>query len=496
MTNPIKIIDLFAGPGGLGEGFASYKHKGKNPFKIAISIEKEPFEHQTLLLRSFYRQFKKPPQQYYDYLQGKIERSELYASFPEQVVNAENEAWQAELGSEDFPHGTIVDRITEQLEEDRDCILIGGPPCQAYSLVGRSKMGKRKGFQDDPRHTLYKEYLNIIAEFKPSIFVMENVKGILSSKLNGELVFNNILEDLKNPPKAINPNRSRFSQSDSYSIYSLVTGKETGAKNAKDFIINSEDYGIPQARHRVILLGIRNDLGVTPKPLMKAQAQVNISDVINDLPSLRSGLSKLDDTNDNWQKEIQKYDRTAKVYTSLKRGGNFVKATVNPKVYKDWYYDSSLKGVLNHETRAHISADLHRYHYIASYAKQHSISPKLEDLPKSLLPNHKNVMTALTNKSLFNDRFRVQKANSPATTITSHISKDGHYFIHYDPKQCRSLTVREAARIQTFPDNYKFEGPRTSQYHQVGNAVPPMLAMQIAGVVYDVLDSFGIFVIK
>jgi len=492
MTKQIQIIDLFAGPGGLGEGFSSHKVKKISPFKIAISIEKEPFEHKTLSLRSFYRQFNNPPQEYYDYLQGKITREKLFSLYPKQAKNAEQEAWQAELGGDDFPHKMVVKKIKQQLSKDKECILIGGPPCQAYSLAGRSKMGKSKGFQDDPRHTLYKEYLNIIAEFKPSIFVMENVKGILSSKLNGDLIFSKILEDLNNPQKAINPDRSKFRKTDTYSIYSLVTGEKTDTNNCKDFIIKSEEYGIPQARHRVILLGIRNDLKTKPEPLKKHLKKITVKDVIKDLPRLRSGLSRVEDTYDNWKQEIYKYNASAKVYTSLGRGSNFVRASISPETYRKWYYDANLGGAINHETRSHISSDLHRYHYIASYAKKKSVSPKLEDLPKKLLPNHQNVKSAISSKSLFNDRFRVQKANSPATTITSHISKDGHYFIHYDPKQCRSLTVREAARIQTFPDNYKFEGPRTSQYHQVGNAVPPLLAKQIAHIVHELVTSSGI----
>jgi DNA (cytosine-5)-methyltransferase 1 len=148
----------------------------------------------------------------------------------------------------------------------------------------------------------------------------------------------------------------------------------------------------------------------------------------------------------------------------------------------DWFIDKKLKGICNHETRGHIRADLHRYFFAAVFAQQFGRSPLLEDLPKALLPKHENVAAAL-KETKFNDRFRVQLAGRPSTTVVSHISKDGHYYIHYDPSQCRSLTVREAARLQTFPDNYFFEGPRTEQYKQVGNAVPPLLAKQIAEIV-------------
>lgn len=135
-----------------------------------------------------------------------------------------------------------------------------------------------------------------------------------------------------------------------------------------------------------------------------------------------------------------------------------------------------------------MASDLRRYMYAAIFADVTGKSPKLSDFPQSLLPDHDNIELGVSGH-MFSDRFRVQLPDQVSTTITSHISKDGHYFIHYDPIQCRSLTVREAARLQTFPDNYCFLGTRTSQYHQVGNAVPPHLAGQIAEIVGEVLDS-------
>jgi DNA (cytosine-5)-methyltransferase 1 len=170
----------------------------------------------------------------------------------------------------------------------------------------------------------------------------------------------------------------------------------------------------------------------------------------------------------------------------LRRGGEFMNCFTMPGCHADWYRDERLGGVCNHATRGHIPSDLHRYFYASVFARLFGRSPLLEDFPQPLLPAHKNVKAAL-QETKFNDRFRVQLPDRPSTTIVSHIAKDGHYFIHYDPTQCRSLTVREAARLQTFPDNYFFEGPRTEQYRQVGNAVPPLLARQIAAIVADLL---------
>jgi DNA (cytosine-5)-methyltransferase 1 len=154
----------------------------------------------------------------------------------------------------------------------------------------------------------------------------------------------------------------------------------------------------------------------------------------------------------------------------------------------EWLHRDGQSVLTNHVSRTHMAGDLHRYLYCSAFAKSELKSPSLKDFPEWLLPNHKNVERARSG-GLFADRFRVQVADRPATTITSHIGKDGHYFIHYDPSQCRSLTVREAARIQSFPDDYHFEGPRTQQYTQVGNAVPPFLAHQIADAVWKLLGG-------
>jgi DNA (cytosine-5)-methyltransferase 1 len=156
----------------------------------------------------------------------------------------------------------------------------------------------------------------------------------------------------------------------------------------------------------------------------------------------------------------------------------------------EWLIDPAMDFVVNHETRRHMKEDLLRYLFASSYAIANGVSPKLHQYPTELLPNHENVARTVKNRhGFFNDRFRVQVSEQPATTVTSHICKDGHYFIHHDPTQCRCWTVREAARAQTFPDNYFFEGTRTDQYRQVGNAVPPYLALQVAQVVAAVLSA-------
>ena len=179
-------------------------------------------------------------------------------------------------------------------------------------------------------------------------------------------------------------------------------------------------------------------------------------------------------------------------------GGQFIRQPVStprgrqsPHVllFRDWVTRPAVGGVLLHEARSHMASDLARYLFAASFASEFRYSPRLANYPAALLPEHKNAVSADGSSPPFNDRFRVQCGHEPSWTIVSHIAKDGHYYIHYDPSQCRSLTVREAARLQTFPDDYFFEGTRTQQYMQVGNAVPPLLARSIAEIVRDLLKG-------
>ncbi|WP_167632206.1 DNA cytosine methyltransferase [Mariprofundus ferrooxydans] len=525
MDNHIKIIDLFAGPGGLGEGFSGYADSaGNHPFKIALSIEKEASAHKTLQLRAFYRQFPtgEAPQEYYEYLEGKREKDpadELY-KFPhlrEQAQAAKKEARQLTLGED---NAKIENSIKNALGDNPgNWLLIGGPPCQAYSLVGRARNAGIINYdaKKDHRNFLYREYLNIIARFKPAVFVMENVKGILSAKVGGIQIFDKIREDLHHPGKAIGLTKEDKNE---YEIFSLVLNSEDDLNGRvepgpKDFIIRAENYGVPQARHRVILLGVRSDIISSIHPGILSQAtSPTVHDIISDLPRLRSGLSKGADSLEGWADAIHAQVATAINAVrrsglndvanimeeadkeigseSLGRGINWAKKESNgitdnvPSDLAAWYSDpKGWKGVCNHETRGHIPGDLLRYIFCASFAKtsnEERLTPKASDFPAALAPNHKN-----WSSGKFADRFRVQASFRHATTVTSHISKDGHYFIHYDPTQCRSLTVREAARIQTFPDNYFFVGNRTQQYTQVGNAVPPFLAKQIANIVFQTL---------
>lgn len=514
----IPVVDLFAGPGGLGEGFSAF-NAPERPFKICISIEKDEAAHKTLLLRSFYRQFDSGgvPDAYYDFLrspQFSVESlNKLLDRFDEGEA-AREEACCLELGCDNNKISRRIKKaIGDRISENLPWVLIGGPPCQAYSLVGRARNKgiKNWSLDTDPRSKLYLEYLRVLGRFQPAIFIMENVKGILSAKLGDSRVIDLMINDLQQPNRVPSVGTRPLSgKNHSYRLFSLVRKPDenslfdAAALDASDCVIECESFGIPQRRHRVIIMGIRDDYAhLQFDGLQPVKKQVPLRKAIGELPERYSGfsgkrdkLSALDQRllrYDDWRELIRGFfakfhfdDKLQNIIRNRLVDLGQRKRGCRTSVFDpDWFLCDRLHGhACNHEPRTHMRSDFLRYFFVSCFGKAFGRSPKLEDFPKKLLPAHENV-----NGDHFVDRFKVQLNDIPSTTITCHISKDGHYYIHPDPRQCRSLTVREAARLQTFPDDYFFCGYRTQQYHQVGNAVPPLLARQIAGIVYQIIEQ-------
>jgi DNA (cytosine-5)-methyltransferase 1 len=346
---------------------------------------------------------------------------------------------------------------------------------------------------------------------------MENVKGLLSASVNDNRMFQRIVDDLTSPQEALRREQRTIKcpqGKHTYRVLPLTSRNTSNGVEVGDYVVSAEKHGVPQARHRVILVGVREDLGEMVLPGLPELEEIPIEEVLDGLPRLRSGLSDRDsderwlsvfaDVPDRrWLVSAGRNGGAETEYVILStllhltapkrgRGRPFIWGKFAPEYGADWYVDPKLDGICQHETRSHADKDVHRYLFVSGFGKAHGRSPTLREFPKDLLPEHVNVAAALKDGGNFSDRFRVQVRNRPATTITSHIAKDGHYYIHYDPSQCRSLTLREAARLQTFPDNYYFCGARTEGYGQIGNAVPPLLAREIAWSVLQLLRKNGI----
>jgi DNA (cytosine-5)-methyltransferase 1 len=372
----IPVIDLFAGPGGLGEGFSSItRDDGARAFKIKLSIEKDEHAHRTLELRAFFREFPphEAPTEYYDYLARRITREELFRQHHDAAAKAASEAWLAELGAEKTSDRAVDDRIRAALGTRRNWVLIGGPPCQAYSIVGRSRVigaeGGQAKYDADPRHKLYRHYLRILAVHRPPVFVMENVKGLLSARLKEEHVFDRILSDLTDPSAAM---PEVTTEDVKYRLVSVSMREQDPAHihEPEDFVVCAEKYGIPQARHRIIILGIRSDVGGEPGILRPADT-VTVRQAIGDLPRLRSGLSKEDDSLAAWREAVLALENASwmrngsldeelrpallsaltRVAAGVDRGGEFVPWFGLPECHLGWFFDARLGGVCNHETR-------------------------------------------------------------------------------------------------------------------------------------------------
>lgn len=478
---------------------------GSHPFDIALSIEKDAAAHSTLLLRSFLRKFDgNLPREYVAYIEIGGKEPDWSALYPEQWRQACAEALRLTLG-EPEDDMFVSERISDICKRTSDSIVIGGPPCQAYSLVGRSRNAGIADYdpKQDPRHFLYKSYVDILRQVSPVAFVMENVKGMLSSAVDGAGIFDRVTRDLRSAAgdgsyvlAALSPE-------------SLLLNMEYPEPH--DFIVRAEEYGIPQARHRVIVVGLRRDAFEESGRLLPALAPATfrptVADALEGLAPLRSRVSRRGGDGREWQdamiealhrvraaasfvppgirsgfvEALQRLDPQCELPTSSR---DLLASQIPSRELRTWIRRAGLKAVTGHETRAHMESDLVRYLFASAWTKASGRSPKAAEFPETLAPAHRN-----WTSGKFEDRFRVQRANAPSTTVTSHISKDGHYFIHPDPAQCRSLTVREAARLQTFPDDYHFKGNRTEQYVQVGNAVPPLLAARIGAALAGWLDA-------
>ncbi len=402
------MIDLFAGAGGLSEGFV------RAGFSPVAHVEMDKDACDTLRTRCCYHFLRTHNQMdtYYDYLKGKISREALYSSVPKEVVDS---VINVEISDKTID--STFSQIKKLAGTHSVDIIIGGPPCQAYSLLHRHD----KKMEDDPRTLLYLQYGKFLKEFTPKGFVFENVPGLLSAK-KGEH-FKNLQE------------------------YFAGLGYKVHYK-----MLDASDYGVLQVRKRLIIVGWQknHDYGYPEFEMNRTSAVVN--DILDDLPILKAGDVK----------HCAEYNKPINAY--LQESGI--------RTMEDSFVTQNISRPVN-------ANDAAIYSYALNLWNKKHIRLKYTDLPVELR-SHKNEVSFL-------DRFKVVDGNGKAHTLVAHLAKDGHYFIHPNKKYCRSISVREAARLQSFPDNFYFEGSRSAMFKQIGNAVPPLMALSIAKSINELL---------
>ncbi len=408
---PIRFIDLFAGCGGLSEGFIQ---AGYTP---VAHVEMDKAACYTLKTRMAYHWLKGQGKLdvYRDYLKGKLLRDDFYKRIPKAIIDS---VINKEIGEKTLP--SIFQLIDENVWEQPIDLIVGGPPCQAYSLVGRA----RKSMEGNPRNYLFRYYIEFLKHYRPKIFVFENVVGLLSaSDKSGKKYLDMMIEGFKE------------------------VGYETSYKT-----LNTKDLGIPQARKRVIIVGVRGKDKFEYPTMIGEPFQYTVNEMLGGLPTLSAGSS------------VPPFDL-------------HVKGPVKAALKATNVLDEDVP-VTQHQVRPNNANDLEIYRHVVDLWNREHRRLSYDMLPKQL-------QTHANNKT-FKDRFKVVASDEHVChTIVAHIHKDGHYYIHPDIKQNRSISVREAARLQTFPDNYYFESSskkpgRAAPYRQIGNAVPVMFAKRIA----------------
>lgn len=400
----LNYIDLFAGAGGLSEGFV---RAGFNPI-AHVEMNKDACD--TIKTRTAYHWLKEngKVQEYYDYLKSENKnKEELWGIIPENLINS---VINKEISNKTVPD--IFNSIDNELGNKQVDLIIGGLPCQAYSIVGRAR--DPKNMEEDPRNHLYKHYVKFLKKYQPKMFVFENVPGIFSAK-NGEFL-DKIFRAVRR------------------------AGYELSLPTNKYKVLNSKDFGVLQDRKRVIIIGWKKELGLSYPEFDVSENKFEIlKDLFSDLKPLKNGEGTLN---------AIKYKNNTTEYlkqSSIRNGLDFV---------------------TQHIARPNNDNDLEIYRIaVDEWNKGKRLN--YATLPTRLI-RHNNINS-------FTNRFQVVNGKGVSHTVVAHIAMDGHYYIHPDKKQNRSITVREAARIQSFPDDFFFEGSRTAAFKQIGNAVPPLM---------------------